>query len=389
MTATTAKTKTTAATKPKAAKPKPAAPTVSHAKSLPPPQTIAEVQLIPLDRIEVRDQVRRMFDEENIDELAADIEARGLRVPVEVTPIGDERYLLTMGERRLRAIQKLGHKAIPALIVPTSENDRLADQLAENIQREALELRDETEAVAQMLTRLGTVAAVAKYVNKSEAWVSKRAGLAMGNIGHWGRMLLDNSITADVEVLNVMKQIERACSWNDAKEAYKLIEGGMMNREQARDYLKEKKTARREQDKKADAKAEKQRHEAEKQKGEQDQEYQEGRGDFVKTALDVLYSVAKHDPGTSDAGNKFTEYNEAQRRELWSTLTVAASLATQGTPDAKERVMRMMIAEDWSFCPGRNLMRAAMVSPLIGINLADVGPVAWLQYVTMCLQNET
>lgn len=53
--------------------------TVSHAKL--PPKVISEIHLIELDRIEVKENVRTVFDDEGLQELARDIEARGLLQP--------------------------------------------------------------------------------------------------------------------------------------------------------------------------------------------------------------------------------------------------------------------------------------------------------------------
>ena len=72
---------------------KPATKKVSQAKL--PPQVISEIHLIPMERIKIEAQVRTQFNEDSIRELAADIGVRGLRQPVEVTPIGDELYKLT------------------------------------------------------------------------------------------------------------------------------------------------------------------------------------------------------------------------------------------------------------------------------------------------------
>jgi ParB family chromosome partitioning protein len=63
------------------------------------------------------DQPRKTFDEESIAELANSIEQHGLIQPVTVKRVLEEdAYLLVAGERRYRAIQKLGRKTIAAII---------------------------------------------------------------------------------------------------------------------------------------------------------------------------------------------------------------------------------------------------------------------------------
>jgi len=223
----------------KAATPKTPA-KVSHAKKKTPPKVVAEIHLIPLDRIKVKSQVRTIFDDDSIAELAADIEERGLRQPVEVTPIGDELYLLTLGERRLRAITKLGHKAIAATIVKTSVKNRLVDQLAENIQREDLDLQDEVKAIRTLHDTLGSVAAVAGTVKKSTPWVSKRLALSHPDLSYQARSLMEDGITEDVEILNTLSHLN-AISWPAANTLTQQLRAGSATRETARQALKDAK----------------------------------------------------------------------------------------------------------------------------------------------------
>lgn len=215
---------------------------ISQAKPAVPPRVIAEVHLIDLARIKVEDQVRTEFSEESIAELAADIEARGLRAPIEVTPIGDEQYLLTLGERRLRALQLLGHKAAPALIVKTDDSNRLTDQLAENIQREELSLVDEAKAIRDLYNETQSVEAVARIVKKSKGWVSKRLAITYEDFSWRARNLLIEGYCEDVEILNVVSQLEQI-DFNSAAKAYDAVRSGNMNRQQARDFLKATKAA--------------------------------------------------------------------------------------------------------------------------------------------------
>lgn len=209
---------------------------VSPAKALPPPKAIAEILLIPIDRIEVLAQVRKQFDNASIAELAADIEARGLRQPVEVTPISDERYLLTLGERRFRAIKLLGQKMIPATVVKTSTADRLVNQLAENIQREDLDLADQVDAIRELHNKLKSVAAVCAVVKKSPAWVSKRLALSHPDYCITARHLMEDGITEDVEILNIVNHLA-AMNVPACNKLVHELRNGKATRESARAAL--------------------------------------------------------------------------------------------------------------------------------------------------------
>lgn len=230
---TTETTTSSASVKP-AAKRKPVTRKVSQ-RNLP-PQVIGEMYLIPLANIRVSDQVRTEFNKESIAELAAEIEERGLRSPIEVSPIGDELYELTTGERRLRAIQKLGHKAIPAIIVKTSDDERLLVQLAENIQREDLSLKDTIKAVRVLYDRYGKADDVARTVKKSKAWVSKHLAASFDNFCWHAKNLMEDGFE-DLELLGVVNQAHKEIGLSCAADIAGAIHDGC-GRDQARKLLK-------------------------------------------------------------------------------------------------------------------------------------------------------
>lgn len=242
-TATTARSDTMTTTTPKAAKaatPKTPA-KVSHAKTKPTPArelpSISSVKLVPLALIDIQPQVRTVFDEGSIKELAEDIQARGLLQPVLLNPRGD-RFTLIAGERRVRACRLAELSDIPALITKASEADALLMQLAENVQREDLELQDEVSAIRLLHDSLKTVQAVAETVKKSSAWVSKRLALSHQDFGHKARSLMENGVTEDVEILNVLSHIE-SLNWSKANELEKQLLAGTATRETARQMLKD------------------------------------------------------------------------------------------------------------------------------------------------------
>ena len=107
-----------------------------------------------LDLVQLNpDQPRKTFDEESIAELASSIEQHGLIQPVTVKRIPEEdAYLLVAGERRYRAIQKLGRKTIAAIIT-----DGNADEITviENLQREDLKPLEQADALARLMEKHG------------------------------------------------------------------------------------------------------------------------------------------------------------------------------------------------------------------------------------------
>jgi len=75
-------------------------------------------------------------------ELASSIEASGLLQPVVVRP-RNGKYELIAGERRWRAVQRLGWSKIPAVIKEADDQALLTLALIENLQRDNLSPIDE------------------------------------------------------------------------------------------------------------------------------------------------------------------------------------------------------------------------------------------------------
>ena len=103
-------------------------------------------------------QPRTIFDEDELDELAASIKEVGVLQPVIVRPLSEPipehpeaRYELIMGERRLRASQRAGSESIPAIVRRTADEDLLRDALLENLHRAQLNPLEEAAAYQQLL----------------------------------------------------------------------------------------------------------------------------------------------------------------------------------------------------------------------------------------------
>ncbi len=84
-------------------------------------------------------QPRAEFDQQALDELKQSIKQKGIIQPVTVRSLGDGKYELISGERRLRASKEIGLKTIPAyIIVVKNPLEMLELALVENLQREHL-----------------------------------------------------------------------------------------------------------------------------------------------------------------------------------------------------------------------------------------------------------
>jgi ParB family chromosome partitioning protein len=111
-------------------------------------------------------QPRRDFRDAELEELAASISAHGLLQPILVRPAPDG-FELVAGERRLRAVAKLGWQTVPAIVRPIEDLALLTIALVENLQRTDLNPIEEAEGYHQLiseykLTQQQVAVAVAK-----------------------------------------------------------------------------------------------------------------------------------------------------------------------------------------------------------------------------------
>jgi ParB family chromosome partitioning protein len=107
---------------------------------------------LPIDAIEPNPrQPREVFDDEELEGLAASIRDMGLLQPVVVRPTGEDTYELIAGERRLRASKRAGLERIPAVVRQTDDSDLLKEALVENIHRVQLNPLEEAAAYQQLL----------------------------------------------------------------------------------------------------------------------------------------------------------------------------------------------------------------------------------------------
>jgi len=125
-----------------------------------------------------KNQPRKEFNEEGINELAQSIRKYGILQPLLVTKREIEsgsgievQYTLIAGERRLRAAKKAGLYHVPVVvkdIVPLTERASLEMALIENIQREDLNILEEAEAFSRLKNDFGlTYEKIASHVGRS------------------------------------------------------------------------------------------------------------------------------------------------------------------------------------------------------------------------------
>ncbi len=120
-----------------------------------------------------RYQPRKEFDDAVLEELSESIKRHGVIQPLVVSDLGDGRYELVAGERRLRASKLAGLTSVPIVVREFEEKDRLAVALIENIQRADLNAIEVAEAYQEMIDRANlTQEEISAVVGKSRTSVA-------------------------------------------------------------------------------------------------------------------------------------------------------------------------------------------------------------------------
>ncbi len=125
-----------------------------------------------------RDQPRKYFDKDALEELASSIKEHGLLQPILVREYGEGRYQIIAGERRFRASKLAGLDEIPAVILDKDDRKVAELSLIENIQREDLNPIEEAMAFRALAEEYGmTQEELSERVGKSRSAIANSTRL--------------------------------------------------------------------------------------------------------------------------------------------------------------------------------------------------------------------
>lgn len=178
-------------------------------------------------------QPRTSFDELRLETLAASVKAQGVIEPLIVShhPETAGRYMLIAGERRWRAAGKAGLTLVPVVVRDLSNDQRLAVQLVENIDREELSVMEEALAVVRLLDFGRKPKEVADMLGKTAAWVSLRKKIAKH------QAILEYFVvqgqTGDAETLAMLVDLEKV----DRKAFEDMLQQDQVGRAMVREAL--------------------------------------------------------------------------------------------------------------------------------------------------------
>lgn len=129
--------------------------------------------MVKLSKVEPnREQPRKNFDEDSLQELAESLKQFGMLQPILVQNRGDY-YEIIAGERRWRAAKIAGLKEVPVIVRDLTDQEIVEISLIENIQREDLNPIEEAQAYKRLLTEFHLKQdEVAERVSKSRTAVT-------------------------------------------------------------------------------------------------------------------------------------------------------------------------------------------------------------------------
>lgn len=193
------------------------------------PETIVKITKVEPNR----EQPRKNFDEDALQELADSIKQFGLLQPILVQDRKDY-YEIIAGERRWRAAKLAGLKEVPVIIRNYTEQEIVEISLIENIQREDLNPIEEAQAYKRLLTEFNLKQdEVAERVSKSRAAVTNSIRL-LKLCDEVQQMVIDEMITtgharALLAVENPEEQYSLAQKIFDEKLSVRDVEKLMKN----------------------------------------------------------------------------------------------------------------------------------------------------------------
>ena len=132
-----------------------------------------QVQIVKLTKVEPsREQPRKQFDADALQELAESIKQFGILQPLLVQK-KEDYYEIIAGERRWRASKLAGLKEVPVIVKEFTEQEAVEISLIENIQREDLNPIEEAMAYKRLMEEFHLKQdAIAERVSKSRSAVT-------------------------------------------------------------------------------------------------------------------------------------------------------------------------------------------------------------------------
>ena len=132
------------------------------------------LQMMRIGEIEPnRDQPRKDFDPERLNELAESIRQHGLIQPITVRELNGSGFQIVAGERRWRAARIAGLEEVPVRVMELSDSETMQIAMIENLQREDLNPVEEAKGYQELIENYQmTQEQLAGIVNRARSSVT-------------------------------------------------------------------------------------------------------------------------------------------------------------------------------------------------------------------------
>ncbi len=119
-------------------------------------------------------QPRKIFDEDNLNDLEKSIKERGIIQPIIVRKSDESRkYEIIAGERRWLAAQKAGLHEVPVVVTEADDLKSLEFAIVENVQRTDLNPLEEAQGYQRLINDFSyDQEKVSKFIGKSRSYIT-------------------------------------------------------------------------------------------------------------------------------------------------------------------------------------------------------------------------
>jgi len=120
-------------------------------------------------------QPRKIFDENNLEDLTNSIKERGMIQPIIVRESKEnkKKFEIIAGERRWLAAQKAGLNEVPAVITEADDLKSLEFAIVENVQRHDLNPLEEAQGYKRLIDEFNyDQEKVSKFIGKSRSYIT-------------------------------------------------------------------------------------------------------------------------------------------------------------------------------------------------------------------------
>ena len=188
------------------------------------------------------EQPRKVFTDNELEELTNSIREYGVLQPLLVKRTEGKKFILIAGERRLRASKLAGLHRVPVIIKDLEEPEAALIALVENVQREDLNFLEEARAYKKLMEDFNlTQGEIAKRVSKQQSTISNKIRI-LALPEELQQMLMANKLTERharallklTEEADRKKVLNRVIDNNlNVKQTEKLVEDVITNKEKA------------------------------------------------------------------------------------------------------------------------------------------------------------